>query len=329
MPEGPPKRLRSRPLWIIIGGLAVAFGISAYYVLLHWLACAVVYAPNHGQAINMHSNVGRQEQVRLGIAHDLRIHVGPPDASLAVWIMEPPLQESTGTARPADTVVLLHGIHGNKTHMLGMGKLLSAHGFRAVLVDLRGHGQSSGNWLTYGVQEAHDLKQVLDSLTEQYLDLGKVGVYGASYGAATAIHWAGIDPRIQAIVAVAPYNSLREIFTYQANQSSLLRLIATDGLITGVLARAGKMAGFDPSKASPMAAIRNAEAPLLLLHGKLDAKIPYTHSEVIRKAADPRGRLILLENEDHDSIMQDRNGILSHETVHWFKQWLEEPADVD
>lgn len=329
MPEGSPRRLRSRLLWIIFGGLAVAFGISAYHVLLHWLACAVVYAPNHGQAIETHSNVGRQEQVRPGIAHDLRMHVGPPPASLAVWIIEPTLQESPGVSRTADTVVLLHGIHGNKTHMLGMGKLLSAHGYRAGLVDLRGHGESSGDWLTYGVQEAHDLKQMLDSLTEQYLDLGKVGVYGASYGAATAIHWAGIDSRIQAVVAVAPFTSLREICTYQANQSYLLRLIATEGLITGVLARAGKMAGFDPSKASPMAAIRNTTAPLLLLHGKLDAKIPYTHSEAIRRVADARSRLILLENEDHDSIMQDRNGILSHETVHWFKQWLEEPTEVD
>jgi hypothetical protein len=40
--------------------------------------------------------------------------------------------------------------------------------------------------------------------------VGRVGVM-LSYGAATAIEWAGTDPRITAVVAVAPFASLRAV----------------------------------------------------------------------------------------------------------------------
>ena len=33
-----------------------------------------------------------------------------------------------------------------------------------MLVDLRGHGGSSGRWLTYGVVESRDLSQLIDQL---------------------------------------------------------------------------------------------------------------------------------------------------------------------
>ena len=51
-------------------------------------------------------------------------------------------------------------------------------GYRAVLVDLRGHGRSTGKYLTYGVQEAQDISQVIDALEQQQLIAGEIGVLG-------------------------------------------------------------------------------------------------------------------------------------------------------
>ena len=107
------------------------------------------------------------------------------------------------------TVLVLHGIRDSKDSMRGKGRLLAEGGYRSVLIDLRGHGSSSGDWLTYGVLDSWDLTQVMDALDRQNLLSEPVGVFGCSFGAATAIQLAGHDPRIQAVVAVAPFATLQ------------------------------------------------------------------------------------------------------------------------
>ena len=58
--------------------------------------------------------------------------------------------------------------------------------------------------MTFGLQEAKDLSQVVDALGQRGLLAGNLGVYGISYGATTAIHLAAADRRVRAVVAVEP-----------------------------------------------------------------------------------------------------------------------------
>src|SRR5258706_4821522 len=165
---------------------------------------SIVYAPNTDKKINPADDPSQSRLVELGVNRQLRVDVGPPPASLAVWIIEPPTNSST-----RGTVLVLHGVQDKKTSMLDIGRRLATAGYRAVLVDGRGHGRSSGQWLTYGVLESRDLSQLLDALATQDLLAGKVGVYGVSYGAAAGIMLAGRDARVAAAVAVAPVSSRR------------------------------------------------------------------------------------------------------------------------
>jgi pimeloyl-ACP methyl ester carboxylesterase len=107
---------------------------------------------------------------------ELLITVGPPAAALSVEIID-------AAGAPRGTVFLLHGIRADKNQVRGWAGMLADAGFRAVLVDLRGHGRSTGDWLSYGVVESKDLAQVLDALVERGLVVGRVGVMGFSYGA--------------------------------------------------------------------------------------------------------------------------------------------------
>ena len=112
----------------------------------------------------------------------------------------------TNTGR--GTVFVLHGYGVDSLSMLPWAVTVAEAGYQGVLVDLRGHGESTGRQVAFGMVEASDLSQVLDHLTGLGKVRGPVAVMGESFGAALALRWAATDPRIAAVVALAPYAEL-------------------------------------------------------------------------------------------------------------------------
>jgi pimeloyl-ACP methyl ester carboxylesterase len=285
---------------VLIGAIAGARAL-VLHVVLPAVVPALVWAPNHGGG-------GREP-----VAGELRVDVGPPAASLAIALVEP-------TDAVRGTVFVLHGIRDRKEAVQGWGEMLAAAGYRAVLVDLRGHGRSSGAFLSYGVIESRDLVQVLDALASRGLRTGSVGVMGMSYGAATAIEWAAVDSRVKAIVAIAPFASLRAVVP------GYLPFKLPSFLVNRCIDAAAAAAGFDPDRASPTEAITKTRAPLLLIHGGADDRIPSWHSKLIAAAAVGRVELVVVPSADHGSITGDPSGVIRKRAPEWFDHHLAKAA---
>ena len=170
-----------------------------------------------------------------------RITVGPPPATLELMVMEPGdfdaklnstitehhpqhhsdtnrydfnftfnLSRFSPKSKPSakdirGTIFLLHGYGLNKETMMPWALVLAESGYRVVLVDLRGHGHSTGERIYFGGIERTDLVQCLDALTQRHICEGPVGALGISYGAVLALQWAAIDPRVQSVTAISPY----------------------------------------------------------------------------------------------------------------------------
>lgn len=200
---------------------------------------------------------------------------------------------------------------------------LAEDGFRAVLVDLRGHGRSTGEVLTFSQQEARDLVQVVDHLDERGLLAGKLGVYGLSYGAATAIQFAGLDPRVECVVAVAPFSAMRDVVP-DSGRTMLpgVERMISDRLFDESIAAAGEAGEFDPDRSSAIAAIWRTNAPVLIVHGTEDWLVPPYHALRLHEAAPERTKLVLLPHTGHVSIWFDVEGDVATEARGWFDQWL-------
>ena len=106
------------------------------------------------------------------------------------------------------TVILLHGYGLAEFAMVPWAWGLAQAGWRCVLVDLRGHGESTGKTIYYGLKESRDLSQLLDVLANRGQLAPPVAVLGESYGAALALRWKTTDPRVGHVVAIAPYVGL-------------------------------------------------------------------------------------------------------------------------
>ncbi len=296
--------------------LAVLAALGAPYSqgCTRWIAHAIVDAPNAGRSFDIDEEEDGARRRQLGVGRRLDVDVGPPAARLVVWIIDP-APTVASSSRPRGTILLLHGVRDSKLSQVSLGRTLSASGYRAVLVDLRGHGDSTGDWLTYGVIEARDLVQVLDALGNEGLLDGLVGAMGTSHGGAVAIQLAAIDSRLEALVAVSTFTSVREVVPSYVARYGLAWLVS-EATLDRALAQASGFAGVDLDDASPLQAIARTQARVLLMHGEDDEHIPCEHSRRMHAAAAGRARLLLLENEDHASIAAGGAGTMA-EILAW------------
>ena len=290
-----------------------------------FLAIPMVRSPNHGRQFDASGDASPAELEELGVNMQLRLDVGPPPASLSLWIIDPTDESGQTPPTPKGTVLLLHGIYQSKDHRLVLpwGRRWAAAGYRTVMVDLRGHGRSSGDWMTYGAVDSRDMIQVIDALAERDLIVGKLGVFGVSYGGATALQLAAEDPRVDAVVTVAAYTSMRDVVPNFARQFlPIIEWFISDAKFDEAIDRAGEMAGFDPDQASALEAISRMRTPVLLIHGAEDRHVRPEHSRILHAAAPEHSQLVLLDDEGHMTMWWRPVDELFASSVAWFDEHL-------
>lgn len=112
---------------------------------------------------------------------------------LAAWY----IPSATGAA-----LVLRHGAGSTRADVLDQAAVLAAHGYGALLVDARGHGDSGGRAMDLGWYGDRDITAAVTFLTRQPgVDADRIGVLGLSMGGEEAVGAAAADSRIKAVVA--------------------------------------------------------------------------------------------------------------------------------
>jgi uncharacterized protein len=183
-------------------------------------------------------------------------------------------------------VLVFHGVADNRVGVVGQAEVLLQAGYSVVMMDARAHGASDGPMATYGWLERNDSRAVVDALetTEHPRQLFALG---ESMGAGIALQSAAVEPRIEAVVAEAPFASLREAsYDYAGLQRypllgmTLLAPGAWTMLYHGELA-----AGFPAGEVSPEKAVATRPFPVLLICDAEDTVLPCRHTRRIYAAA--------------------------------------------
>jgi len=210
--------------------------------------------------------------------------------------------------------------------MLNQIKWFRQAGYRIVAVDCRGHGGSTGDWTGYGGAESRDLVHVVDRLErEGLIPGGRLGVYGVSMGAATALQFAAIDRRVRAVVAVAPFTSYFEVAP-GATRAFVPFPIPwwTDEKLKRWMHLADQASIHDYRDANALAAAPNITAPTLILHGENDRVVPLDHSRRLAEANPDHITRTVIEGKGHFMTQFDLTGQIRRHTVEWFDRKLEQ-----
>ena len=217
-----------------------------------------------------------------------------------IWVGERP---PVTLRAPLGTVVMLHGLWGRSEQLQAHALALANAGFRCVLLDLRGHGESTGATVSFGRQEARDVNEALGRLRAAGVLTGRVALFGCSYGGSVALMAAAAEAPgfIAGVVAVAPFARLREVAPNFADRFVpwWAGWLVTRGLVDRVVVAMGEQAGFDPERDSPLAAAPQVRCPVLLLHGAEDDLVPPAQSALLAAALGGPVRCMLIPGQEH------------------------------
>jgi uncharacterized protein len=212
------------------------------------------------------------------------------------------------TPSPPNThsVLLLHGITGNRAGMTGAARLFLEAGYRTLAVDLRAHGESDGEFGTSSARDADDVRRWIAWLRTGAPD-GCVYAFGGSLGAGFAVQ-AADAPGLCGVVAVSLFASLRETTFDRIGQQLhtgpwVGRTLLRPGVEFGFL-YARLRYGLDLGGASAVAAATRPGAPILLIHGTDDDNTPVRHAQMIHAANRARVSLWLVPGGTHENIRQ-------------------------
>jgi hypothetical protein len=232
---------------------------------------------------------------------------------LNCWFVQHP-------GKPRGTIIYLHGVGDCMIGGVPYAKLFFSRNFNVFLYDSRRHGLSEGPYCTYGFHEKHDLSIVLDYLKSRTdSNIGRIGVFGTSMGAAVALQAAALDPRIDAVVAEASFTDLRTIMVdYQKRIIKLpwhfLRNLA--------MSRSQKLAGFKARYVSPIHAVRHVEKPVLFIHGTDDTRIRAEYSRALYHNANQPKELLLIHKGDHTDLLNVGGSEYEQRIVEFFERNL-------
>lgn len=217
------------------------------------------------------------------------------------------------------TVILAHGNGGNRSSMLSRAVFLASNGYNAFPIDLRAHGESSGNYMTPGYLEALDIVGAVEAVKRKGLS-GPFIALGHSYGARASLWAAAQSKDISAVIADSAFISIYATLRRQAAHAGTDRnasfwertgLRLANALSESDLARSfmgsvyewrtGKRmtAQFD----DVMPAISQiGNRPILFIVGDKDYIAPPEDSQQMYDAASsPRKAMVVIPGANHNS----------------------------
>ena len=181
-------------------------------------------------------------------------------------------------------IVLMHGIHADRTAMLSHARFLSAAGYSVLLFDFQASGESIGRHQTFGYLESLDARAACEYLRSR-VPSERIGAIGLSLGGAAAV--LGPDPLdVQALVLEAVYPTIEE-----ATANRIGRRLGAPGrwLSSLLLWQLHPRLGISVADLRPIDRIGTIRAPLLLIAGGADeSTTPQESRRLFEAAPEPK-----------------------------------------
>lgn len=231
---------------------------------------------------------------RLNLKSDLlQLEVEPNLFLNGYWI-----QSKTNMVK--GIIIIVHGVGGCKESYLHLSQKLAKKGVESIIFDGRAHGQSGGQFCTYGYHEKDDISKIVDYIKTKKPSI-PIGVWGSSMGGAIALLSLEQDKRLQFGLVESTFTDLGQIvFDYKKR---LAKGIGIRRLSDYAIKRAGILGNFKPEKVKPIEAVKNIKQPVIIAHGEVDKNITFRYGQLLFDNLQSTDKeFVLLKNGGHENM---------------------------
>ncbi|MBC7949918.1 MAG: alpha/beta hydrolase [Chitinophagaceae bacterium] len=207
----------------------------------------------------------------------------------------------TDSVTPKGTVILFHGLMGNKGQLLHEAEAFRNFGFNVMLLDVRGHGNSGGNVITIGYREAEEVKLAYDyvkSTGEQ-----SIFIWGSSMGAVEVVKAVAEYPlQPSGIIIEMPFLSL------QSHLKGRARILGFPEQPFGFLTSfwIGVERGFNGNLFNTARYAKKLTCPVLMQYGRKDELVLQYETDAIYSAiGSTNKKLVIYENAPHSLFLKE------------------------
>lgn len=193
--------------------------------------------------------------------------------------------------------IVTHGYTGNAASMTRWVRNFYEKGYNVLAPDLRGHGNSEGEYIGMGWHDRLDMLQWIDAIIKTDSD-AEIVLFGISMGGATVMMTAGeeLPPNVKVIVEDCGYASVADVFIYQLDDLFGLPefpVMQAANTVTNI------RAGYDLYEASAVNQIAKSKTPTLFIHGDSDTFVPYEMLDEVYDAAPVEKDKLVIEGAGH------------------------------
>ena len=186
--------------------------------------------------------------------------------------------------KPSDVwIIQVHGYMGSGKDMARCARVYHEEGYNLLIPDLRGQGESEGDYIGMGWVDRLDMLGWIDYLIEQDKD-AQIVLYGVSMGGATVMMTAGeeLPSNVKAIIEDCGYTSAWEEFAYLLEtlfEIPNYPILPAASLVTKL------RAGYGLLEASSIKQVAKSKTPILFIHGEEDTFVPFFMLDEVYNAA--------------------------------------------
>lgn len=194
--------------------------------------------------------------------------------------------------------ILVHGYTGRGKQMSYQAERFYNMGFNILFLDLRGHGESEGNYIGMGWHDRRDIISCVNYINNKYSEQ-QIILYGVSMGAATVMMASGekdLPSNVKAIIEDCGYTSIKDEFAYQLKTVFNLPsypIINLASIVTKI------KAGYFLGEGSAIEQVKKSKTPIMFIHGDADTFVPYYMLEQLYDVANCEKEKLVIKGAIH------------------------------
>jgi uncharacterized protein len=224
-------------------------------------------------------------------------------------------------SKDRNTVIMVHGLGGNRLSVYSHAEMFLKNGYNVIAYDQRSSGENEAPYNTFGYLESSDLKDYVAHLKDHLSADKKIGVWGISFGGATAGIYTGSDHANQNIdfaILDSPISNMRDMISAQLESMNM-------GVLTHYMLFFGNLftkmnLNFSYRDADVRNHIQNTSVPVLVVHSKADKVTPYFMGEDIYNAVNHNNKMLfVVEDSEHANIYFDYPDEYENKTIQFIK----------